>query len=222
MHTDKGSSSTAVAPATYSFGENPEHATTSQAMALVALSHTTVEHQLYSAMLTEIATVGTRVASFTTRRLMSLTGINGYSSVRRGLIGLANKLSIERQRVAGHNGSNQPLIVYLVFTPEEILTRRRAVGFPVYPKGVENEHGLASLTDPMKRIVNLRSLSRREAQVALCCAQGLTNAEIGARLQVSEQTIKFHLRNIFVKFGVKRRAELVSRLFRDRSIDVSL
>src|SRR2546425_8476359 len=32
--------------------------------ALVALSHTTVEHQLYSVMLEEIATVGTRVASF--------------------------------------------------------------------------------------------------------------------------------------------------------------
>ena len=224
MNTGKGSSSTAVALATYSFGENPEQAMTGQAMALVALSHTTVEHQLYSAMLAEIATVGTRVASFTTRRLMSLTGINGYSSVRRGLIGLANKLSIERQRVAGHNGSNQPLIVYLVFTPEEILARRRAMGLPAYPKGVENEHGLASLAVPVKRIVNLRSLSRREAQVALCCAQGLTNAEIGARLQVSEQTIKFHLRNIFVKFGVKRRAELVSRLFRDRgsSIDFSL
>ena len=101
MNTGKESNSTAVAPATYSFGENPEHAMTSQAMALVALSHTTVEHQLYSVMLAEIATVGTRVASFTTRRLMSLTGINAYSSVRRGLIGLANKLSIERQKVAG-------------------------------------------------------------------------------------------------------------------------
>jgi DNA-binding CsgD family transcriptional regulator len=224
MNTGKGPSSTAVAPATYSFGENPEQAMSSQAMALVALSHTTVEHQLYSAMLAEITTVGTRVASFTTRRLMTLTGINGYSSVRRGLIGLANKLSIERQKVAGHNGNHQPLVVYLVFTPEEILARRRAMGLPAYPKGVENEHGLASLAGPVKRIVNLRSLSRREAQVALCCAQGLTNAEIGARLQVSEQTIKFHLRNIFVKFGVKRRAELVSRLFRDRgsSIDFSL
>ena len=78
MNTGKGSSSTAVAPATYSFGENPEQAMSGQAMALVALSHTTIEHQLYSAMLAEIATVGTRVASFTPRRLMSLTGINGY------------------------------------------------------------------------------------------------------------------------------------------------
>ena len=137
------------------------------------------------------------------------------SNVRRGVIGLVNKLSIERQRVAGHNGGHQPLLVYLVFTPEEILERRRAVGLPAYPKGLENEHGTGTLGRVVKRVLDVETLSRREAQVALCCAQGLTNAEIGTRLQVSEQTVKFHLRNIFVKFGVKRRAELVSRLFRD-------
>ncbi|OLE51090.1 MAG: hypothetical protein AUG51_24820 [Acidobacteria bacterium 13_1_20CM_3_53_8] len=64
----------------------------------------------------------------------------------------------------------------------------------------------------MERVVGLNNLSRREAQVALCCAEGLTNAEIGDKLHVTEQTVKFHLRHIFVKFGVKRRAELVSRL----------
>ena len=215
MLSGKRLTSAAAAPATYSLGENPEHRLAEQAMALVALSHTVVEHQLYSAMLAEIATIGTRVASITTRRLMSLTGINGYSTVRRGVTGLVNKLSIERQRVAGHNGGHQPLLVYLVFSPKEILDRRRAVGLPAYPKELENEHTISALGRAVTRVVAVESLSRREAQVALCCAQGLTNAEIGIRLQVSEQTVKFHLRNIFVKFGVKRRAELVSRLFRD-------
>ena len=205
----------AVAPATYSFGENSEHPTGEQAMALVALSHTVIEHQLYSAMLTEISLVGTRVASFTTRRLMTLTGIAGYSTVRRGVNGLVNKLSIERQKVAGHNGSTHPPLVYLVFSPEEILARRHSVGLSAYPKGVEGGPGITSMGRAIKRVVEVGRLSRREAQVALCCAQGLTNAEIGTRLQVSEQTVKFHLRNIFVKFRVKRRAELVSRLFRD-------
>jgi len=204
----------AVASATYSLVEDLERTKNGEAMALVAFSHTSVEHQLYSAMLTESSSVGTRVASFTTRRLMSLTGINGYSSVRRGLTGLANKLSIERQKVAGDNG-NHPPTVYLVFSPEEILARRRAVGLPAYPKEVESEQGVATLGRVIRRVVDIKSLSRREAQVALCCAQGLTNAQIGERLQVSEQTVKFHLRNIFVKVGVRRRAELVSRLFRD-------
>jgi len=205
----------AFASATYSLVENSEQPVDGQAMALVELSHTTTEHQLYAAMLAEISMVGTRIASFSTRRLMSLTGVNAYSSVRRGLAGLMNKLSIERQKVAGDNGRHQPHTVYIVFTPEEILARRRAVGVPAYPKEVASEQGIASLGRAVRRVVDIKSLSRREAQVALCCAQGLTNAEIGARLQVSEQTVKFHLRNIFVKFGVKRRAELVSRLFRD-------
>ncbi len=205
----------AFASATYSLVEDSEQPVDGQAMALVELSHTAIEHQLYAAMLAEISSVGTRVASFSTRRLMSLTGVNAYSSVRRGLAGLMNKLSIERQKVAGDNGAHQPPTVYLVFTPEEILARRRAVGLPAYPKEVEIEQGVASLGRAIRRVVDLKSLSRREAQVSLCCAQGMTNAEIGACLKVSEQTVKFHLRNIFVKFGVKRRAELVSRLFRD-------
>ena len=57
-------------------------------------------------------------------------------------------------------------------------------------------------------------LSRREAQVALCCAEGLTNAEIGRKLFITEQTVKFHMRHLFVKVGVRRRGELISRLLR--------
>ena len=203
-----------VASATYSLVEDFEQPQNGEAMTLLALSHTPAEHQLYTAMHAEISRVGTRVASFTTRRLMSLTGINAYSSVRRGLVGLMTKLSIDRQKVAGDNGSRPPT-VYLVFSPEEILARRRAVGMLAPPKEGENGYELGAMGRVLKRVVDLKSLSRREAQVAICCAQGLTNAEIGKRLQVSEQTVKFHLRNIFAKVGVRRRAELVSRLFRD-------
>jgi len=146
---------------------------------------------------------------------MDLTGISAYSTARRGIAGLVGKLSIERRKLAGQNGGHQPPVVYLVFTPEEILARRRAVGLPVYPKGVEGEQRVLSLGPAVKRVVDGHNLSRREAQVALCCAQGLTNAQIGSRLTVSEQTVKFHLRNIFAKFGVKRRAELIARLFCD-------
>jgi DNA-binding CsgD family transcriptional regulator len=214
MFTSKGLNLAAAAPATYPFDVNSEHVG-EHATALVALSHSSAEQQIYAAMLAEIAAVGTRVASFTTRRLMSLTGISGYSTVRRGVNGLLNKLSIERQKVAGHNGGDHPLVVYLVFTPEEILARRRAVRQSIYPKGLHEQQGAASLVRAMSRVAGVRVLSRREVQVSLCCAQGLTNAEIGLRLEVSEQTVKFHLRNIFAKLGVKRRAELVSRLLRD-------
>ena len=213
MLFSKGQTSFAVAPATYPLGGNSEHGN-EHATALVALSHTTSEQQIYAAMLAEIAAVGTRVASFTTRRLMSLTGIASYSTVRRSVNGLVNKFSIERQKVAGHNSGGPP-VVYLVFSPEEIIARRRAVGLAIYPKGVHEEHGAPDLVRAVSRAAGASALSRREVEVSLCCAQGLTNAEIGSRLDVSEQTVKFHLRNIFAKIGVKRRAELVSRLLRN-------
>lgn len=181
-------------------------------MALLALSHTVIEHQLYSTMLNETFAVGTRVGAFSVRRLMMLTGLNGYNTVRRGLTGLCRKLSIERQRVAGANGLQNPGAIYLIFSPEEIFERRRSAGQAPFPKEIRPYHNNRAFGLAMERVVGRYNLSRREAQVALCCVEGLTNAEIGERLFVSKPTIKFHLRHIFAKFGVKRRTELVSRL----------
>jgi DNA-binding CsgD family transcriptional regulator len=200
-----------VESATYSFGEHPEHLSDDEGMALLALSHTPVEHQLYQAMRGEAAAIGTRIGAFSPQRLRLLTGIKGYGTIRRGLRGLVSKLSIERQKIAGDGSYNGLGIVYLIFSPQEIFARRRIGGLEPFPKEIEDHqrkgYGLA-----IERVAGLNSLSRRQAQVALCCAEGLTNAQIGAKLNVSEQTVKFHLRHIFVKFGVRRRTELVSRL----------
>ena len=117
------------------------------------------------------------------------------------------------QRRAHGNGNGFGIAKhYSVHTPEEILSRRQAVGMEMYPRELGIRDGNESFERAMRRVVANSSLSRREAQVALCCIEGLTNSEIGSRLTVSEQTVKFHLRHIFIKFGVKRRAELISRL----------
>jgi DNA-binding CsgD family transcriptional regulator len=98
-----------------------------------------------------------------------------------------------------------------VFPPEEVIARRNQNGFVTYAKGIATSSD-RSYERVIQRVAENKNLSRREAQVALCCVEGMTNAEIGLRLMVSEQTVKFHLRHIFIKFGVKRRAELISRL----------
>jgi DNA-binding CsgD family transcriptional regulator len=199
-------------PITYPLGWHSGKVEDGQAMALLALSHTVIEHQLYDAMLSETYAVGTRVGAFSVRRLMALTGLSGYNTVRRGLAGLCKKLSVERQLVAGDNSLQNPGSVYLVFSPEEIFTRRRAAGQAPFPKEIKPYRNNRAFGLAVERVVGHYNLSRREAQVALCCVEGLTNAEIGERLFVSCQTIKFHLRHIYAKFGVKRRTELVSRL----------
>jgi two-component system nitrate/nitrite response regulator NarL len=52
-------------------------------------------------------------------------------------------------------------------------------------------------------------LSKREADVVACLAEGLTNREIGERLGLSQHTIKNHMFRIFDKLGVSNRIELM-------------
>ena len=184
-------------------------------MALLAFSHTLVEHLLYHVMLTETCAAQTRTGAFGVRSLMRLTGLRSYSSIRRGCVGLLKKLSIE----LASNGEPQPRAIYFVFTPEEIFERRRAAGIAPYPKEVRACEENAAFDWTLERVVRRHDLSRREALVILCCVEGLSNAEIGAKLGISEQTVKSHLRHIFVKFRVKRRAELVSRLLTQNGHD---
>lgn len=53
-------------------------------------------------------------------------------------------------------------------------------------------------------------LSPREEEVLRHLAQGLPNAEISALLGVSENTVRFHLKNIYEKLQVNNRTEAVA------------
>ena len=186
------------------------------ALALLALSHSPVEQALYEALRT--ATCGDKgscVGSLSLRRLLELTGLGSYTTLRRARAGLVAKLSIDCKRAADDDGAAEgPGSYYLVYGPEEIFARRSAAGIEPYPKEYQSHARGEGFVPALERVVNGYDLSRREAQVALCCAEGLTNAEIGDRLCITEQTVKFHMRHLFIKFGVRRRAELISRLLR--------
>ncbi len=58
-------------------------------------------------------------------------------------------------------------------------------------------------------------LSQRELEVLEKLSRGLPNAEIAAALMVSENTIRFHLKNIYEKLGVTNRTEAVAWYFRN-------
>ncbi len=52
-------------------------------------------------------------------------------------------------------------------------------------------------------------LTERERQVLQLTAQGLANKQIASSLEISENTVKFHLSSLYAKLGVTSRTEAV-------------
>ena len=70
----------------------------------------------------------------------------------------------------------------------------------------------ALCTVPLKvYATGLEGLTRRERQVLEAVLDNLSNKEIARRLQMSVRTAKFHVSNLLVKHGVRRRADLLFR-----------
>lgn len=69
----------------------------------------------------------------------------------------------------------------------------------------------AGLPDDLIQITErspFASLSPREQQIASGVAAGRSNKEIARRLEISPWTVASHLRQIFAKLGISKRAEL--------------
>ncbi|QYO68812.1 helix-turn-helix transcriptional regulator [Leptolyngbya sp. 7M] len=60
--------------------------------------------------------------------------------------------------------------------------------------------------------LNTACLTARQAEITELVAQGLTNAEIGATLCITERSVKQALKRMFRKLEVSSRAEIVARL----------
>ncbi|WP_226689597.1 MULTISPECIES: response regulator transcription factor [Ruegeria] len=56
----------------------------------------------------------------------------------------------------------------------------------------------------------IHSLSRKERVILEALAKGLSNRELSKDLQISTNTVKFHLSNIYEKLGVKNRAQAIA------------
>jgi DNA-binding CsgD family transcriptional regulator len=77
--------------------------------------------------------------------------------------------------------------------------RARAIVLSVErPSGSSREGGLSLLTSA-------------ELRVSEAVSRGLTNRDIASELFISPKTVEYHLRNIFRKLHIARRAELVAR-----------
>jgi len=71
------------------------------------------------------------------------------------------------------------------------------------------DHVAAGGLVPAAEDPRLERLTDREREVLGLIAQGLSNAEIGASLYLSETTVKTHVRHILTKLGVRDRVQAV-------------
>lgn len=124
------------------------------------------------------------LAKFTNAQIIVLTTYDGDEDIYRGL-------------KAGAKG-------YLLkdAEPDELLEAIRIVnsGKKYIP---------ASVGTKLAERVGSLELSKRELEVMRLITTGKSNQEIGAALQISEGTVKYHVNNIYSKLGVSDRIQAV-------------
>jgi DNA-binding NarL/FixJ family response regulator len=98
-------------------------------------------------------------------------------------------------------------------SPEQIIQSIKAVaaGLTVFDTALEAMSDAESTIDP---------LTPREREVLQLLSDGLGNKEIASKLNISEHTIKFHIRSILGKLGAASRTEAVTRGLRSGLIEL--
>jgi two-component system nitrate/nitrite response regulator NarP len=66
-------------------------------------------------------------------------------------------------------------------------------------------------TDPIEH------LSRRERTMLEALSKGLTNKELSKELEITTNTVKFHLSNLYEKLSVKNRAQAIAFYYANRA-----
>lgn len=91
--------------------------------------------------------------------------------------------------------------------------RDRALLMALRPHLVNQLRMLLSTSGPVRLGANTSAteLTERQGEVATLAARGLSNAEIGAALGISEATVKKHLIQAFRRLGVRTRSQLIAR-----------
>lgn len=85
---------------------------------------------------------------------------------------------------------------------------------PFDPRGMDDRPGCGGEALSTNRYMT--ALTPREKQILQGVEAGYSNQEIGARLHISPDCVKYHLKCIFVKLGARRRTHAVrlARQFR--------
>lgn len=85
--------------------------------------------------------------------------------------------------------------------------------------GAAEEHRGISFREGVGLLADKASLSKREREVLLLLAKGLSNERIAEELVISYHTVRAHVRNIYSKLEVHNRQELLERIEEIRRVE---
>lgn len=88
------------------------------------------------------------------------------------------------------------------FSPEEIMV---AIELTLM-------HNQSKDNSKIDKAIKVFGLSDREAEILVHLVARLSNQEIGEKLCLSLNTIKYHLRNIYAKMGASNKSEVIERI----------
>ena len=160
---------------------------------------------------------------FVTGLRMPPGGLDGLGCVRRArdllpalkvivLSAYDDEQFVDRALAAGADA-------YIVKTarPDDIASAiRQAFEHSIHYAGGRN--GVAAA--PPKINGDTMRLTRRELEILRLVAEGRTNSELARMLWVTEQTVKFHLVNVYRKLGVANRTEAARYAFEHGLVDM--
>jgi DNA-binding CsgD family transcriptional regulator/tetratricopeptide (TPR) repeat protein len=92
-------------------------------------------------------------------------------------------------------------------TAHDLFTR---MGMEAFARRAGEELSAAGETVPTHATGATGALTAQEAQISRLVGDGLSNADVAARLLLSPRTVEWHLSNIYTKLGITSRKELRS------------
>ena len=161
------------------------------------------------------------------RRMLESAGVGPVTTSSRELSSVADDAFRPQLLVADADGipgfvddlrrltSLLPHLTVIVLVeetdPEWRKSLEAAGAADVIAKHAEVEEIEQALVAAIDRRLAWSRLTAREIEILDLVARGGSNREVGAALWLSDQTVKFHLANVYRKLGVASRAAAVAR-----------
>ena len=103
------------------------------------------------------------------------------------------------------------VISFLVISNQNHRIEQMKLQIRNYLLNPELKEKAGSNEDPLGLLIEKYGLTRREAEIMELISTGIGNEEIAGKLFVSKNTVKFHIKNIFIKLNVKNRVQAMHK-----------